>query len=457
MLSSDRGDGSDNTVRKPKATYTRVIAFGFLIIIFAGAALLCLPVSSKSHEWTPFFNSFFTATSATCVTGLVLYDTYSHWSIFGQIVILAMIQIGGIGFMSLITIVSIFMGRRISLHERKLIMQSAGNTKLSGMIQLVKRLVYGTFFFESVGAILLALRFCPDMGFGTGLYNAVFHSVSAFCNAGFDLMGRFEPGSSIMHYQNDILVNLTLCGLILIGGLGFMVWSNIFSSGFNYHKYSLHTKIVLTASAALVVVSTILFFIFEQNKSFAGMSLQNKWLHALFQAVTPRTAGFNTVDLSTLSESGNLLTTVLMLIGGSPGSTAGGIKTTTVVVMLLTTIASARHDSHVEIFKRRLSENTLRQASAICSVYLTAVVVSTLFICAIEPYSMKQILFEVSSAIGTVGLSTGITSSLSVVSQAILIILMYAGRVGGLSLMLVLAEKRRQVALMRPTEDILIG
>lgn len=457
MPSANYGDESENTVRKFKPTYTQVIAFGFLVIIFAGAALLSLPVSSKSHEWTPFFNSLFTATSATCVTGLVLYDTYSHWSIFGQIVILMMIQIGGIGFMSLITLVSIFMGRRVSLHERKLIMQSAGNTKLSGMIQLVKRLILGTVFFESAGAVLLAFRFCPDMGFGTGIYNAVFHSVSAFCNAGFDLMGRFEQGSSLMHYQNDVLVNLTICGLILIGGLGFMVWGNIISTGLNCRKYALHTKIVLSATVFLLVVPVILFFVFEQNKSFAGMTLQNKWLHALFQAVTPRTAGFNTVELSSLSESGTLLTIVLMLIGGSPGSTAGGIKTTTVVVMLLTTIASARHNSHVEIFKRRLSENTLRQASAICSVYLTAVIASALFICAIEPYSMKQVLFEVSSAIGTVGLTTGITSSLTAVSKAILIVLMYAGRVGGLSLMLVLAENRRQVAVMRPKEDILIG
>lgn len=448
---------SDSTPQKSRATYTQIIALGYLIIIFAGALMLCLPISSKSGEWTPFFNSLFTAVSATSVTGLVIYDTYTHWSLFGQIVILIMIQIGGIGFMSLITIVSIFVGRRISLHERKLIMQSAGNTKLSGVIQLVKRLVFGTVLFELIGAALLAVRFCPDMGIGAGIYNAVFHSVSAFCNAGFDLMGRFELGSSLIHYQSDVLVNLTLCGLILVGGIGFMVWSNIFSAGFHFKKYSLHTKIVLTATVFLVVIPTVLFFIFERNMSFSGLSTSDKWVHSLFQAVTPRTAGFSTINLSELSESGNLLMTILMLIGGGSGSTAGGIKVTTTVVMLLTTVASARRSESVHIFKRRLSEQTLRQASAVCSIYLTAVVVCTMFICAVEPYSMKQVLFEVSSAIGTVGLSTGITAALSAASKIVLMILMYAGRVGGLTLMLVLAEKRRQVSLVRPVEDILIG
>lgn len=450
-------DESSDAPIKLKATYTQSIALGFLVIILIGAFLLCLPISSKSGEWTPFLDSLFTAVSSTCVTGLAVYDTYTHWSVFGQITILAMIQVGGIGFMSLITLFSIFLGRRISLHERKLIMQSAGNTKLSGVIQLVKRLIYGTVIFELGGAVLLAFRFCPDMGLGAGIYNAVFHSVSAFCNAGFDLMGRFEPSSSLMHYQNDVVVNLTVCGLILVGGLGFMVWNNIYTSKFNFKKLSLHTKIVLSATAFLVTVPTILFFLFEGNGAFKDMTLFQKLLHSFFQAVTPRTAGFTTMNLSELSESGSMLMTILMLIGGGSGSTAGGIKVTTVVVMLLTTIASARRSESVHIFKRRLSEQTLRQASAICSIYLTAVVVATMFICAIEPYTMKTVMFEVSSAIGTVGLSVGLTPSLTMASKAVLMVLMYAGRVGGLTLMLVLAEKRKPVALVRPTEDILIG
>ena len=433
---------NNRTLQKHKATYTQIIAFGFLVIIVVGAGLLSLPISSKDNTWTSYFDSLFTATSATCVTGLVLFDTYTHWSVFGQLVILLMIQIGG---------------RRISLHERKLLMQSAGNTKLSGMIQLVRRIFFGTLIFESAGAILLATRFCPEMGFLEGIYNAIFHSISAFCNAGFDLMGKFEPNSSLIHYQSDPVVNLTICGLIVIGGLGFMVWNNIIKAKLDFKHYSLHTKIVLSITAVLLISSTVLFFILEKNKNFAGLSTADKWLHSFFQAVTPRTAGFNTTDLSSLSESSSLLTTVLMLIGGSPGSTAGGIKTTTFVVLFLMAFASSRKNNNVVIFKRRLSDDTLKRASAISSIYLTAVLVSTFIICSIEPYTIRQILFEVSSAIGTVGLSMGLTPSLSVVSQSILIVLMFAGRVGGLSLMLVLAENREPVALMRPVEDILIG
>lgn len=443
--------------KKLKITYTQTIAFGFLIIILAGALLLCLPISSRAHEWTSFFDSLFTAVSATCVTGLIVFDTYTHWSLFGQLVILIMIQIGGIGFMTMITTVSIFMGRRIGLHERKLVMQSAGNTRLSGAIQLVRRIVIGTLFFEAVGAVLLAFRFCPEMGFLSGVYNAIFHSVSAFCNAGFDLMGRFDPGSSLTRYGSDPLVNFTVCGLITIGGLGFMVWSNIYKAQFDHRKFSLHTKLVLTMSAFLIAVPTILFYIFERNTCLSGMTCGEKWLHSLFQAITPRTAGFNTIDQSSLSESGSLLTTVLMLIGGSPGSTAGGIKTTTLAVLILTTLASARRNTHVEVFKRRLSNDTLRQASAIFTIYVTAAAVFSLVICAIEPYGIRSVIYEVCSALGTVGLSTGITASLGRASQTCLMLLMYAGRVGALTLMIVLAENRNRVALMRPKEDILIG
>ena len=263
---------NDRIIQKHKATYTQIIAFGFLVIIVVGAGLLSLPISSKDNTWTSYFDSLFTATSATCVTGLVLFDTYTHWSVFGQLVILLMIQIGGLGFMSVITTVSIFMGRRISLHERKLLMQSAGNTKLSGMIQLVRRIFFGTLIFETAGAILLATRFCPEMGFLEGIYNAVFHSVSAFCNAGFDLMGKFEPNSSLIHYQSDPVVNLTVCGLIVIGGLGFMVWNNIIKSKLDFKHYSLHTKIVLSITAILLVSSTVLFFILDKDKNFAGLS-----------------------------------------------------------------------------------------------------------------------------------------------------------------------------------------
>lgn len=442
---------------KKKASYTQIIAFSFFAVIMVGAFLLTLPISSRSGTWTSYFDSLFTATSATCVTGLIVYDTYTQWSVFGQIVIICMIQIGGLGFMSLITTVSIFMGRRISLHERKLLMQSAGNTKISGMVQLLKRIILGTILFESIGAILLATRFVPEMGLLEGTYNAIFHSVSAFCNAGFDLMGKFEPYSSLTHYENDVVVNVTIAGLIMVGGLGFMVWNNIITVKGNTKKFSLHTKIVLIATAFLVLVPMILFYIFEYHGNFAGMTEKSRWLHSFFQAVTPRTAGFNTTPTDSLSESSSLLTTILMLIGGSPGSTAGGIKTTTVFVMILTAIASSRRNKDVVVFKRRLGANTVKQASAISTIYIFAVITATLIICMIEPYSIRQVLYEVSSAIATVGLTEGITSKLNEISQFILILLMYAGRVGGLSLMLVLAENRKPVAVSRPEEEILIG
>lgn len=448
---------NDINAKKWRPTYTQIIVFGYFIIILVGAALLTLPISSKSGNWTNYFDSLFTSTSATCVTGLILFDTYTHWSIFGQIILLILIQIGGLGFMTMITTVSVFTGRRVSLHERKLLMQSAGNTKLSGMILLVKQILFGTLIFEGIGAVILTTRFCPEFGLVRGIYYSIFHSVSAFCNAGFDLMGIIEPNSSLTYFQNDPVINITISALIVIGGLGFMVWNDIMKRKFDIDHYSLHTKIVLSTTVILIVSATVLFFIFERHGNFSSLSMPEKWIHSFFQAVTPRTAGFNTTDLSTLSESGTLLTIVLMLIGGSSGSTAGGIKTTTFIVIFLTAVASSRRNRYVNIFKKRLSEQTLNQASAIATIYLTAVIISTMFMCAFEPFSFTNILFEVSSAIGTVGLTTGITSMLTPASHMILIFLMFAGRVGGLTLMLVLAEKRDQVSIKRPHENILIG
>lgn len=443
--------------KKFRLTNTQIIVLSFFMVIITGAVLLTLPISSKSGEWTGFFPSLFTATSATCVTGLSVYDTYTHWSLFGQIVILLLIQIGGLGFMSIITMFSVFMKRRISLHERRLLMQSAGNVRLGGMVKLLKKIFIGTFTFEALGAIVLAFRLCPDMGFGKGLFSAVFHSVSAFCNAGFDLMGYFVEGSSLSHYSDDWLVNLTVIMLIVVGGLGFLVWEDVVRNRFRFKKYSLHSKIVLSMTGALLVTGFIGFFIFEYNEAFRGLSLPDKILASMFQSVTPRTAGFFTVDLNNLSDSGNVLTIVLMLIGGSPGSTAGGMKTTTIAVVVLGALASARKSKTTEIYKRRLDEGILHQACSILVIYILVVLMSTMIISHLESVPLDDIVFEVTSAIGTVGLSKGITASLSSVSQAILIVLMFAGRVGGLSLLLFFAEKREVSPIRRPVENILVG
>ncbi|MDF2951172.1 MAG: synthase subunit [Anaerocolumna sp.] len=444
-------------ILKTKLTYAQFIALGYLLIILLGGLLLSLPIASRSGQWTPYINSLFTATSATCVTGLVVYDTFTHWSLFGQLVIISLIQIGGIGFMTIITLFSMFLKRHIGLHERRLLMQSAGTLEVGGIVRLIKKIAIGTFLLEGVGALLLATRFIPDMGYLRGSYNAVFHSISAFCNAGFDLMGKFGQYSSLTTYAGDVVVNITIMMLIVVGGIGFLVWNDILKFGIHFKKFQLHTKIVLVSTGLLILIGAFLFFILEYNASFAGLNMVEKIMAAFFQSITPRTAGFNTVDIAALSESGSLLTMILMFIGGSPGSTAGGIKTTTFVVLLMGFIASSRHNASINIFKRRMDEDVVKQASAIATIYLLVVLLSTLIIAAIQPFEMKQVLFEVISAIATVGLSTGITTSLNFISRIIIILLMYGGRVGILTLALVLAEKRENVLINRPIEKILIG
>lgn len=442
---------------KIKLTYAQTIALGFLTTILIGSILLSLPISSRTREWTPFINALFTSTSATCVTGLVVYDTYTHWSLFGQLVILMLIQVGGIGFMTIITLFSMFLKRNIGLRERRLIMQASGSMGISGIVKLIRRIAIGTLIFEGVGTILLTTRFYPEMGFMKGFYNALFHSISAFCNAGFDIMGKYSAFSSLTKYSSDVVINITIMLLIVIGGIGFLVWNDILICKKNIRKYQLHTKIVLSTTFFLIVVGAVLFYFFERNYSFAGRNPAEMIIASFFQSITPRTAGFNITDTSALSESGNLLTMLLMFIGGSPGSTAGGIKTTTFIVLITGAVASSRHSSHINVFKRRLDENIVKEASAIATIYLTAIIISTMLICFIQPFTMKEVLFEVISAAGTVGLSTGITTSLNNLSKLIIMFLMFGGRVGGLTLALVLAEKRVNVLINRPIEKILIG
>ena len=449
----------ETSIVRKKLSYTQVIILSFFCLILTGAFLLCFPISSRAHEWTPFINALFTATSASCVTGLVVVDTYTHWSAFGQAVILFLIQLGGLGVMTFISIIALLLKRRISLGERRLVMQAAGSLQISGIVKLLRRIFIGTAIVEGSGAIILSFVFIPRMGFVTGLWNAVFHSVSAFCNAGIDLMGKYGQYSSLTTdgLAFNPVVNLTIMSLIIIGGIGFIVWTDIARHKFNFSKYEVHSKIALVTTAALLVSGTVLFYIFESGAAFKDLDFGQKLLASMFQSVTPRTAGFNTFDQAKLSESGKILTTILMFIGGSPGSTAGGIKTTTFAVLLLSAFASAKRHGSINVFKRKLDDNTIVQASAIFSVYISCVLAAVLAICALEPYTFTQVVFETVSAIGTVGLSLGITPTLCSVSKLILILLMFTGRVGGLSLMLVLAERRINVPISRPTVQILIG
>ena len=441
---------------KIRMSPTRLIALGFLMVILVGALLLMLPVSSKG-EPVSFLDALFTATSATCVTGLVVLDNFTSWTGFGQAVILLLIQIGGLGLMTVITLFSFALGKRLGLYNRIVLMQSAGNMTLSGIGSLMRRIIPFTFVIEALGAALLAICFIPEFGFGKGLWFSAFHSVSAFCNAGFDLMGGRAPFSSMTHYVADPLVTLTLSALIIIGGLGFLVWRDIRNQGLHFSKYQLHTKLVLVSSAALLFGGWLLFLIFEWNAAMEGLTVPQKLLAAFFQSVTPRTAGFNTLDLTKLSESGNLLTNVLMLIGGSPGSTAGGMKTTTVAVLLLCTWTSARGRRRDHAFCYSLDRDMLRQAASIVMIYLTMAIVAILLLCAMEPITIKQAMFEVNSAIATVGCTLGITPQLGTVSQILVILLMYVGRLGGLTFTLIFARQRPEPPIDRPTGKLLIG
>jgi len=442
---------------KKKLSYARVIVIGILITILIGTLLLMLPVSTRSGESAGFTTSIFTATSAVCVTGLVLEDTYTFWSLFGQIVIIVLIQIGGMGFMTFVTLFSLFIGRQVGLRERRLIMESSGIMELGSVMALLRRIIFGTLIIEGCGAFLLSFRFCADFGFWQGIYCAVFHSVSAFCNAGFDLMGRYGKFSSLIPYSDDVYVNVIIMALIFLGGIGFIVWNDFVTHKLNFKRYRLHSKIVLTTSLILLVLGTVFFFIFEYNASLAGKPLYEKIIASLFQSFTPRTAGFATVDNSKFSDAGSLMTIFLMLIGGSSGSTAGGMKTGTLAILVLGMLASASRKKDIVVFRRRIDGDSVRQAASIAFIYISIVVVSSCTICAIDGFPLKEVLFETSSAIGTVGSSMSLTPLLSTVSKYILIFMMFGGRAGGLTLALVLAERNKVVPVEHPAEKILIG
>ena len=419
--------------------------------------MLCLPIASRSGVRTPPLDALFTSTSAACVTGLVLYDTFTHWSLFGQIVILSLFQIGGIGFMTVITMFSIFLKRKIGLYERQVLVQSTGLLKLGGVVQLIKRIVLLSLCIELVGSALLALRFCPLMGVKTGVYNAVFHSISAFCNSGFDLMGKYGQFSSLGYFVKDFPVTITLVFLIITGGIGFVVLDDICIYKFRFEKYSLHTKITLTVTGILILLGLILFYVFESNGLLAGFTVPQKLLAALFQSVTARTSGFYAIDTAGLKEASVILAMVFMFIGGGSGSTAGGIKTSTLAILVLSAVNSTRKMNKMLIFKRNLSDKTVKYASSIVTIYLFAVITSAIIICSFEPFSLREALFESVSALGTAGLSLGITPVLGSAAKTVVILLMFSGRLGWITLLLAFAKKHIDPAFDRPGEKILIG
>lgn len=414
---------------------TKVIVTVFLALILIGTVLLSLPISSRSGEFTPFLTALFTATSATCVTGLVLVDTYQYWNGFGQIVILLLIQIGGLGFMTITTLFSFFVGRTITLKERLVMSTSLNVDDVSGVVKLTKRLLLGTLFFEALGAILLSIRFASDFGIAGGIKKGIFHSVSAFCNAGFDLLGSFGAFSSLTGYSSDVVVNFTIMALVILGGLGFYVWSDILNKN-GLSKLEFHSKVVLITSAALIISGAVFFTIFEWNNTatLGDMNVLEKLLAGLFQSVTTRTAGFNTVDQGALTGPSNALTLVFMFIGGSPGSTAGGIKTTTIAVLILTAISTFRGKSSVTYNYKTIPTRTIMNAVSFLILGAVITFFGAIIISASDAVTFSDALYEAVSAFGTVGLSTGITSTLGVISKLTLILLMFLGRVGVMTL-----------------------
>lgn len=446
-------------MKKNKGTLTnsRSIILGFLCIILVGALLLMLPVSTKPGEKTTFLGALFTAVSSTCVTGLVVYDTYTHWTVFGQTVLMLLIQIGGLGFITIGTFVMIALHRKIGLGRRMLIQESLNTLHIRGSVKLVRRIVIGTLFFEGLGAALLSVRFVPELGWGRGIYYGVFHAVSAFCNAGFDLMGFQGQYTSFCGYYNDPLVVLTLSALITVGGIGFVVWDDLYTNRWHIRRYQFQTKAVLLTTAILTVGGTALFLISERDGVFAAMPWQERLLSALFCAVTPRTAGFNTVDTAALSNGGLFATMLLMFIGGSPGSTAGGIKTTTVFVIVLYIRSYLLRRKDCVAFHRRMDAEAVKKASIVVFINLLLAAAGCMVIFMSQELPVPDVLFEVFSAGGTVGMSTGVTRQLNEVSQAVIMLLMFCGRMGSLTFAMSFTERRKTEEIRYPEEEITVG
>lgn len=432
----------------------QIIILGFAGVILLGSLLLMLPISTRNGQGAAFTDALFTSTSAVCVTGLVVQDTASYWTAFGQAVILALIQIGGMGVITVGVAVVTASGKKISIKQRSTMQEAISAHQVGGIVKLTGFIIKMAILFELFGALIMSASFCREFGIVKGIWYSVFHSISAFCNAGFDLMGRRKPYSSLTYFVKDPVINVTIMALIIIGGIGFLTWDDIKRHRHHIRKYRMQSKVILAVSTCLIVFPAIYFFFFE----LADMPLDERILGSAFQSVTTRTAGFNTVDLSAMSENGLSIMILLMLIGGSPGSTAGGMKTTTFAVMIFTAFSVFTHREHAHCFGRRIDNDTVRYAAAIFMMYLTLFLVGGWMISKAEGLSLVTCLFETASAVGTVGLTLGITPKLGMMSRFILIALMYIGRVGGLTLIFAasIGSKRGNTARL-PQEKLTVG
>lgn len=440
-------------ILKRKLSSFQIILLGFAGVILLGALILTLPISSKSHEWTSFIDALFTSTSAVCVTGLIVFDTATHWTIFGQIIILLLIQIGGMGVVTIAVSLAVASGKKIGLFSRETMKNAISAPNVSGIVRLTGFIIKGILLIEMIGALIMLPVFCTDYG-AEGIWMAVFHSVSAFCNAGFDIMGtKSGEFTSLTHYSAQPVINITIMLLIIVGGIGFLVWEDICKHKWRLKSYRTQSKLVLIVTAALIVLPAVYFFFFECG----DLPVTERILASLFQSVTPRTAGFNTINLTAISDTGLYLMIILMLIGGSPGSTAGGMKTTTIAVLFSSVFSVFRKKDNAEVMKRRIDDETVKTASAVFLMYITLFLVGGMAISTIENLPITSCLYETASAVGTVGLTLGITPTLGSASKMILIMSMFFGRVGGLTLIYAaFGANKKQVAKL-PADTIAVG
>ena len=431
----------------------QTILLGFVLLILAGAVLLMLPFSSRSGEWTSVTDALFTATSASCVTGLVLYDTWSHWTWFGQLVILSLIQIGGMGVVTMTTVLSKIVGKRLGLQARTTMQEAVSAPNLGEIMKYTRFIFLGCIIFEALGAVAMSPVFISEYGVLKGIWLSVFTSISAFCNAGFDLNGTHGEFSSMTPYMDNPIIVITLVFLILTGGLGFLTWMDIRKHGFKFYKYSTQSKLILVMELILVLVPMVYLWFGE----YSDYPANQRFLASLFQAVTPRTAGFNTTDYNDFSGTGVVMTVILMLIGGAPGSTAGGMKITTVTILFLTMLAFFKREKSPAVFKRRITTEAIYGAVAVFMLDIMLAVLGSMSIAKIEHRAFLTALFESASAVGTVGLSMGITPTLHTISKYILIILMYTGRVGGLTLVFAAITRKSTGNRQYPADNIAVG
>ena len=439
--------------KKKHLTSFQLIILGFAGVILLGTVLLMLPVSSSEQVLTPFHEALFTATSAVCVTGLVVKDTGSYWSLAGQTIILVLIQIGGLGVVTVAASVSLLSGKKISLMQRSTMQDAMSAPKVGGIVRLTRFILKGTFLIEAAGTLLLLPVFLSDYGL-KGIWLSVFHSVSAFCNAGFDILGTaVHAFPSLTGYSGNALINMVIMLLIIIGGIGFLTWDDIYTNKLNFKRYRMQSKIILMTTICLILLPAVFF----ATCDLKNLPMGKRLLAAVFQSVTTRTAGFNTINISEMSEASKAVMILLMLIGGSPGSTAGGMKTTTFTVLILNAIATFRSQENAGAFGRRLEYHVIKNAATIAMLYFTLFFCGGIAISVYEGLPLLDCLYEAASAVGTVGLTLGITPGLHIFSQVVLIMLMYLGRVGGLTLIYAVFSRRNKENARLPLEKITVG